>query len=51
MQVAKLVLKDANLSRVANNRFSEVVEEDNKEKFLKEGGTFFDDLMEKQKFQ
>ena len=50
VEVAKLVLRDVNLSRVANNRFAEVIEQDNKEKFL-QGGTFFDDLMEKQRFQ
>ena len=44
-QIAKLILKDPNLSKVANERFQEVIEQEKEHVFLK-GGTFMDDLIE-----
>ena len=50
IEVAKLVLRDPNLSKVVNERFQEVIDTEKADVFLK-GGTFMDDLMEQYKYQ
>ena len=47
--VAKLILRDRNLSKVVNERFEEVIDLENDHQFLT-GGTFMDDLMAKFQF-
>ena len=47
--VAKLILRDPHLSKVVNERFEEVIDQENAHAFLT-GGTFMDDLQAKFQF-